>query len=208
MWSDIDAFGRNIPSYYRRDVWAQQERYCEVVVEKDALSGIFEDVLEPYGVTLAVSRGFDSWSAAKDMAARLKQRATPDEPAMIFHFTDFDPSGEDMVRALRNKLEWFEVDFEIQKAALTRDDIEDYALPPNFTKATDSRAARHIAEHGDISVELDALPVGVLRARLVACVEGVMDLTALAETRRREEEERAEIARRWGVEKDNSNGQK
>jgi hypothetical protein len=32
--------------------------YVEVWLEKDALSGIFEDVLRPYGVTLNVGRGY------------------------------------------------------------------------------------------------------------------------------------------------------
>ena len=42
-------------------MWADQPRYCECWLEKDALSGIFEEVLEPYGVTLNVGRGFDGW---------------------------------------------------------------------------------------------------------------------------------------------------
>jgi len=74
-----------------------------------------------------------------------------------------------------------------------------YNLPPNFTKRSETRAARHIALHGDISVELDALPVDVLRQRIVDCVEQVMDLDALEKTRRRERAERRQIARRLGV---------
>ena len=69
-----------------------------------------------------------------------------------------------------------------------------HRLPPNPTKMTDTRAARHIARHGDLSVELDALPPAVLRQRIVSCVEQVMDLRALARLQRRERAERKIIA--------------
>ena len=59
MWDDLVDFGNNILSAYRRDVWANQSGYIEVWLEKDALSGIFEDVLEAYGVTLNVGRGYE-----------------------------------------------------------------------------------------------------------------------------------------------------
>ncbi len=42
----------------------------EAWLEKDALSGIFQGALRPYGVTLDVGRGFDSATSAKDAADR------------------------------------------------------------------------------------------------------------------------------------------
>ena len=41
---------------------------------KDALSGIFEDALEPYGVTLDVGRGFDGWDSIRNAAERTEDR--------------------------------------------------------------------------------------------------------------------------------------
>ena len=43
-------------------------RYLEVWLEKDALSGIFEDVLRRYGVTLNVGRGYDGWDSIQNAA--------------------------------------------------------------------------------------------------------------------------------------------
>ena len=60
-------------------------------------------------------------------------------------------------------------------------------------KRTDTRAAKFIAEHGDVSVELDALPLEVLRTRVIEEVEARMDLEALARIRKVEAEERAEL---------------
>jgi len=59
MWDDLGDFVGSVGRQYRRDVWATQPRLVECWLEKDALSGIFEDVPNPYGVTLNVGRGYD-----------------------------------------------------------------------------------------------------------------------------------------------------
>ncbi len=82
---------------------------------------------------------------------------------------------------------------EIVKSALTRDDIERYGLPPDFTKATDSRREAFVAKYGDVAVELDALPVGVLRDRLADEVSRRMDLEALEGTREAERADRGRL---------------
>jgi hypothetical protein len=76
-----------------------------------------------------------------------------------------------------------------------RDDINRYQLPPDFTKASDSRSPAFIAKYGDIAVELDALPVTVLRDRLVNEVELRMDLAALAAVRKVEKADRVRLAK-------------
>ena len=113
-----------------------------------------------------------------------------DKDVCILYFGDFDPSGEDMARSLRERLAFFGAQPDMTKCALTAEDIERYNLPPTFAKKTDSRAAAFIAEHGDVSVELDALPVQVLRQRIVQEVESQMDLEALEGARELQEQER------------------
>jgi len=196
MWSDLSDFAETVRHAYRRDVWASQPGYVEVWLEKDALSGIFEDTLERYGVTLNVGRGFDGWDSIRNAGDRYIEH----DGATILYFGDFDPSGEDMVRSLRARLdEYLEIadepfgegipDVEIVKCALTAFDIACYNLPADFAKKTDSRAAKFIAEHGDVSVELDALPVDVLRECLTNEVEKRLDLKALAKVRETESAE-------------------
>lgn len=131
MWNDLSDFAETARRSYRRDVWSTQPQYVEVWLEKDALSGIFEDVLSPYGVTLNVGRGFDGWDSIRNAAARYtgrKRRTT------VLYFGDFDPSGEDMVRSLRERLCFFGISPKVIKCALTKDDIERYRLPPDFAK--------------------------------------------------------------------------
>ena len=195
MWSGLPAFAETCRRSYRLDVWPSQPLYLEVWLEKDALSGIFEDVLAPYGVTLNVGRGYDGWDSIHNAAVRYNSR---EEEVVVLYFGDFDPSGEDMKRSLESRLESLDCRPEVIKCALTRDDISRYKLPPNFTKKTDTRAAAFVAEHGDVSVELDALPADVLRGRLKAEVERRMDLAALAKVKKREDRDRVQLVKRLG----------
>jgi hypothetical protein len=80
-------------------------------------------------------------------------------------------------------LSFFESSPEIQKIALTYEDIALYNLPPDFTKTGDTRQKGFVAKYGDVAVELDALPYDILRDRIIKEVEAQMDLDALAEVR-------------------------
>lgn len=191
MWDDLSDFAETARKAYRRDVWATQPAYLEVWLEKDALSGIFEDVLGGYGVTLNVGRGYDGWDSIHNAAERYGDGAG----VTVLYFGDFDPSGEDMVRSLRDRLGFFGCVPEVLKCALTLADVTRYNLPPDFTKATDTRRAAFVAKWGDLSVELDALPIDVLRGRLVREVEARLDLAALAAVKDKERADRARLVR-------------
>ena len=163
MWNGLADFSETIREAYRRNVWLDQSAHIEVWLEKDALSGIFEDVLDPYGVTLNVGRGYDGWASIHNAAVRYGNG----KDVSVLYFGDFDPSGEDMVRSLRERLAFFGCEPEIVKCALVEEDITRYDLPSDFTKGTDTRRDSFVAQHGDVSVELDALPVDELRQRLI-----------------------------------------
>jgi hypothetical protein len=185
MWHTIAAFAESASQWFRFDVWDTQPEYVEVWLEKDALSGIFEDELEEYGVTLNVGRGFDGWSSIREAALRYGES----KPATVLYFGDFDPSGEKMTTSLLNRLLWFGFSYpKVVRVAILKEDIARYNLPPDFAKLTDSRAKSFIQRYGNEAVELDALPATVLRERLVASVEELMDLDRLSEVRVRDKE--------------------
>ncbi len=188
MWRDLADFAETASQAYRRDVWETQPIYLEAWLEKDALSGVFERVLSRYGVTLNVGRGYDGWASIKDAAERYLKCG---RDVTVLYFGDFDPSGEDMVRSLRERLAFFGCYPQIVKCALTADDVQRYNLPPNPTKRTDTRHKAFVERFGDLSVELDALPVEVLQERIRQEVEKRLDLDALEAVRAQEERERA-----------------
>ena len=191
MWNDLADFLSTVRQSYRRAVWHTQNVYLEAWLEKDALSGLFERALDPYGVTLNVGRGYDGWTSIKDAAARLN---ATDKPTTILYFGDFDPSGEDMARSLRERLAFFGSEPNLVKCALTAHDVQRYRLPPAFNKKSDSREKNFTARYGNrASVELDALPWKILKKRIITEIEKRMDMDALAETTRRETADNAHL---------------
>lgn len=195
MWDDLQDFAQTALASYRRDVWASQPAYVEVWLEKDALSGIFEDVLDNYGVTLNVGRGYDGWSSIRNAAMRYVDAGIrKGRIVTILYFGDLDPSGEDMVRSLRERLGFFDCRPQVIKCALTAEDVTRYKLPADFTKPTDTRQAAYVAQYGNIAVELDALPVDVLEERLRAEIESRIDLAGLEAVRKTERKERRQLA--------------
>jgi hypothetical protein len=183
-WNGLSDFFSSVGYWYRRDVWATQPIYLECWLEKDALSGLFDGVLQPYGITLNVGRGFDGWTSIHNAAQRFAAHAHTD--VVLLYFGDFDPSGEDIARSLQARLEAEGATFELVTCALRREDVEQYNLPHDFTKKTDTRAAKFVAKHGDMAVELDALPVEILKARIVEEVEARVDMRSLARVREQE----------------------
>lgn len=79
--------------------------------------------------------------------------------------------------------------------AILREDIERFDLPPDFTKVTDTRRAAFVEKHGDIAVELDALPMDLLQRRIRQEVESRLDMDALQRTREQERRDRESIER-------------
>ena len=174
MWSDLNDFFKTVKSAYRKDVWASQENYIVVWVEKDALSGIFQRIVNAYGVTLIVGRGYNSWSIKKELADIF--RASRKKP-IVLYFGDFDPSGEDIYRDIEESFRFFQISLKkIEKVSLTKEDIEKYNLPPDFAKKSDTRFKKFIAKNGDIAVELDALPADVLREKIKSCIEKYLNM--------------------------------
>lgn len=81
-----------------------------------------------------------------------------------------------MVRDIHDRLDMFLASVEVNKVALTMDQVEQYDPPPNPAKLTDSRAASYIAEHGEYSWEVDALPPDVLHNLIEEAILDHVDL--------------------------------
>jgi len=82
---------------------------------------------------------------------------------IVLYLGDHDPSGEDMVRDIKDRLKEFGVLWlEVEKVALTIEQVRQYNPPPNPAKVTDPRAKAYKEKFGDSSWEVDALPPNVL----------------------------------------------
>ena len=175
---------------YRLPRWKTQKVYAELWVEKDALAGVLEPLAREHHVTLMVNRGYSSQSAMYESAHRFWRSA---KPGVLFYLGDHDPSGEDMVRDIQDRLDMFGADVVVRKIALTMPQVEEHAPPPNPAKMSDPRAADYVAAHGRQSWEVDALTPNVLMAIIRSALRVVINVRAMAAMKKREEQDKTRL---------------
>ena len=143
---------------YHLDLWEDQEYRPEVWIEKEALIGVFEGVCQEYDVPYFACRGYCSqsemWAAGQRLLSYKRKNMEP----VILHFGDHDPSGIDMTRDIRDRLQLFVgMKVKVERIALTMEQVRRHNPPPNPAKLTDVRANDYIRAYGHQSWELDAL---------------------------------------------------
>lgn len=186
-WDGIPSLVESALRSFRLPRWRGQDSYAELWVEKQALAGVLAPLAHEHHVTLMVNKGYSSTSAMYESSLRFRRHA--DKERVLFYLGDHDPSGEDMVRDIKDRMACFGVrDLEVQKLALTMPQIEQYNPPPNPAKLTDPRAQGYIARHGDSSWEVDALDPDTLAALIRGAFKDVIDQEAMDEVIAEEEE--------------------
>jgi len=185
---------KEIPHRYFRDLLADHEWSIQVWLEKEALAGVVWPMCEEWDVPLYCARGYASLTFLHEAAQSLELK---DRPARIFHFGDYDPSGQDAIatvqrdlRALAPRTAAHGLEFEI--VAVIPEQIAELGLPTRPTKRSDTRAA----SFGDESVELDAIEPNVLRQMDTDALQSQFTDGAREENSRLQEEAREEIRRR------------
>lgn len=185
---------RSAIHWYKLDRWANQDEYVELWVEKDALAGVLAPIAEERHITLMVNRGYSSQSAMYDASNRFFMYSDQGRTCTILYLGDLDPSGEDMVRDIDERLNLvFGSPVNVVKVAITPEQVEEYNPPPNPAKMTDSRAARYVMEHGYESFEVDALPPEVLRTLINDAVDRHVDKAMFDEVLDQEETDKERL---------------
>lgn len=114
--------------------------------------------------------------------------------AIVLYLGDHDPSGEDMVRDIRDRLTEFGVlEPVIHKVALTMAQIRKHKPPPNPAKLTDSRARAYVEKYGNRSWELDALPPKELNSLVEVAIRAVVDVGKYNDVIKEENRQRARL---------------
>jgi hypothetical protein len=177
---------------FRMDLWRGQPFRPQIWVEKEALAAVVERVCGELRVDFFPCRGYVSQSEQWRAGRRLRDYVLRGQTPVIFHLGDHDPSGLDMTRDNRARLETFAgVPVAVERLALNMDQVEKYSPPPNPAKVTDSRFEAYRAQFGDESWELDALPPNVIHDLIERAVmplrdEKLWDQRLLEEVRARE----------------------
>lgn len=196
-WRDFENLAEAVEDAvrgYRLPRWRGQEHYVELWVEKQALAGVLEPLAAEFHVTLMVNKGYSSASAMY-RASRRFRRLGDGKARVLFYLGDHDPSGEDMVRDIEDRLVEFGAGrrLSVKKLALTMAQIDQYNPPPNPAKSTDSRYEKYAAEHGSESWEVDALPPNVLQQIIRTAFEEVIDHEALDAVLAQEQTDKAAL---------------
>ncbi|MCT2280655.1 hypothetical protein M3G91_23855 [Micromonospora chalcea] len=195
-WNDPGDIMRGAARGYAIDKWADQPRRVEVWVEKEALAGIIGQVAGELDVAHFSCRGYVSQSELWRAGRRLGTYLDRGQAVTVLHLGDHDPSGIDMTRDIRERLELFigedlgsyylfdedvinEPDglpnLEVRRIALNFDQVRQYNPPPNPAKETDSRSGGYKQLYGGQSWELDALDPATLANLIRTHVAGIRD---------------------------------
>lgn len=191
QWSSAKDLIEIALDQFRLPRWEGQDTYVELWVEKQALAGVLEPVAQKHHVTLMVNKGYSSQSAMHESAQRFIRHVRGDvRRCVLVYLGDHDPSGEDMVRDVRERLQMFGVPrLHVTKLALTMAQVEEYDPPPNPAKVTDSRAAAYIEKHGEHSWEVDALDPSVLVQLITDEIGKYLDPEVMEQVKEREREQ-------------------
>ncbi len=170
---------------YRKNRWENQRTYLEVFIEKKALQGVFEPVCTEWNVALNACKGYPSLTMLHDAYERFRQW-DGEKGLVILYFGDHDPSGDDIPRSVEENLARMGVLVELERIALTREQVEMWKLPPAPTKLTDTRAA---GWDGLGQVELDAVEPDKIKELCREAIETYFDGALYEELLENEQEE-------------------
>lgn len=186
---------RRAANAFSLDKWAGQPNYVELWVEKDALASVLEPIARKHAIPLVVNKGYSSQSAMYESADRFKAASddAPDRKNVLLYLGDHDPSGEDMVRDITDRMAMFNAVVTVRKIGLTWEQIERLRPPPNPVKPKDARAAAYIARHGRNCWEVDAIEPRLLRSTIEGVMRGLVDRAALNRVLEQEAADRARI---------------
>jgi hypothetical protein len=197
-WESPADIVKAAANQFRVDRWVGQPCHVEVMVEKDALSGILEPVCRELHVRFTANRGYSSSSAMYEAGKRIEHAYFSDDKEVhVFYLGDHDPSGIDMTRDIRERLAMFATtrNIEIHRLALNINQVEEWQPPENPAKETDSRYQAYADEFGRSSWELDAVEPRTLAGLVRDGIEELIDQDIWGKVIRREKRMRNELTR-------------
>lgn len=190
---------------FRIDMWKNQPYHIEVMVEKDALSGVLLPVCRRLDIGITANKGYSSSSTMYEIGKRLQNHFSAGKSITVIYLGDHDPSGIDMSRDVQERLQLYsQVDaIEFVRVALNYDQVRELKPPENPAKETDARYGAYVRMFGRSSWELDAVePVRLATLVREAVIER-RDNSLWANTINQQEEMREEL--KAFVEEYNSN---
>lgn len=171
--------------YYNKHRWENQEKYIEVWIEKKALQGVFENSC--HNVGLGPCKGYPSLTFLREAKTRFSGIQEMGKEVIMLYFGDYDPSGEDIPRSIKENLSRMGCDIIVERIALNQDQIDEMGLPSVPAKSTDTRSKTW---EGEGVVELDAVEPRTLARICKEAIERHFDQDKYQELNDQEEDEK------------------
>lgn len=191
-YDGVDDALSDIATLYRRSYWRTADVDLELWCEKDAIRALIQPITWAHAVPMMVSRGFSSETVCQSLA---HDTIRSGKPRVILSLNDYDPSGSIMLSDILRRTKHYapNATFITHQVALTRDQVDEFALPTRPTKIEGNTHAKHFKDAR--SVELDALPPEVLRKLVADAIDSYIDLRELAVMKTAEWSERSTLRR-------------
>lgn len=196
-WESGKSILQAVTNQFHMDMWRNQEWRPFVIIEKEALVGVLEPTCSKLDVPLLAARGYPSASVLREFAIEdILPAMQAGQRILVVHLGDHDPSGIDMTRDLRERIELFSegYDLDLVRVALNMEQIEERKPPPNPAKTTDSRFEEYRRLYGDESWELDALPPAYLAELVESKIDEYRDADAWEAREEEVEQVRSRLA--------------
>lgn len=179
---------KNWMDIYYKNRWENQPYYPEVFIEKKALQGVFQSPCTRNQVALGACKGYPSLTFLNEATLRFKEAEERGKIPVIIYFGDYDPSGEDIPRAIEENIKRLGCEsIEVRRIALMEHQVLMWKLPPAPAKDTDSRTANW---NGLGQVELDAVKPEKLQKMCNDAINELFDHDLYNELKEQEDEER------------------
>ena len=171
----VKYYVKDISKNYKVPRWYGQKHYVEVWVEKNALAGTLNSIINVAGkreVRIVPTGGQESVTFAWQSVQRLRQKQFEGYIVHIRYFGDLDPSGEAIEEELINKLTvdpYTLHDLDFKRVGVTNEQKEKLKLIPNKDPKTMAKLKRdsnrfkfmkkyHLQSEDDLfQIEVDAL---------------------------------------------------
>jgi hypothetical protein len=106
-WDSPASIMRAVAAQFRYESWNDQPMRVVVMIEKDALVGVIENVCQVNDVPFFSCRGYVSQSEMWAMARRFVGWIRNGQQPIVLHLGDHDPSGLDMSEDIDTRLSMF-----------------------------------------------------------------------------------------------------
>lgn len=181
-WADFHT-DVSEPSIYIGNIHVPQRYQFCLIGEKSSLEDVLGPIASTYHATLPLPTGEVSATMTEEI---INHMVLDGRPAVVFYFSDCDPSGYQMPTSFSRKAQAFiterslDLDLRVYHTALTPDQVREHGLPDNPIKESERRGEDWVASMGVEQTEIDALQAlkpGLLRRIALDAIAPFYDYT-------------------------------